>query len=173
MQAVEDMVIFRFHFFLIFHTHLGKLGRVCHQDLSCSRIRPQSQSQLSHFLLVWSWASYLTSLILISHVCKTGIEKRMCLTRLLGRFKEIKVRGALNTVMDTEKSGHVSFTTINVWVLNLDWLWVVCPLYISAATALAYFLFFSPVDYCIWLASLFIVSHPLNPSFILSQAFSY
>lgn len=122
---------------------------------------------------MWSWASSLTSLVCSSWICKTGIRNRTCLMGLLGRFNETKVCGTLNTVMDTETSGHIYFTTLNAWVLTLDCLSIVCPFHISTATAFVYFLFFSHVDYCIWLASLFIVFHPLNPSFIHSQAFFY
>lgn len=75
--------------------------------------------------------------------------------------------------MHTEKSGHTYFTTISVVVPALDCLLIACPSFISAATVLVYFFFFFHVDYCIWLVSLFIVSHTLNPSFTLSQAFSY
>lgn len=91
---------------------------------------------------------------------------------LLWRFKETKVCGALDTVMIAEKSGHVYFTAGDVRVLTLGYLSIAFPFYTSAVTAFVYFLFFSHGDYCIWLASLFIASHPLNPSFILSQAFT-
>lgn len=56
---------------------------------------------------------------------------------------------ALNTMMDAEKSGCVSFTAGDLWVLTLDYLLIAFPFYTSAVTAFVYGLFFSHGDYCI------------------------
>ena len=167
MQVINKMVIFHFHIFLICLAHLDRLEGIYHRHLSC-----WVQYQLSCFTALWSRASYFTSLILISWICKARMRNRTCLMGLLWRFKETKVCGALNTVMDAKKSGRVYFTAGDMWVLTLDYLLIAFPFYTSAVTAFVYFLFFSHGDYCIWLPSLFIASHPLNPSFILSQAFT-
>ena len=75
MQVINKMVIFHLHIFLVCLAHLGRLENICHRHLSC-----WVQSQLFRFTALWSWASYFTSLILISWIWKARLRNRTWLT---------------------------------------------------------------------------------------------
>ena len=165
MQVINKMVIFHFHIFLICLAHLRRLENIYHRHLSC-----WVQSQLFCFTALWSWASYFTSLILISWIWKACLRNRTCLTDCYEDLKRQKcVVPLIQWWLPRNRAMYILLLVMcGFWLWTLFWLH---SLFIRLLS-LPLFIFFSQGDYCIWLASLFIASHPLNPSFILSQAFT-